>query len=698
MALGKEDNTAALDDQAILDEALERFGLAEDNERINREAALRDLYYVYVDNWDAEDRKNRERPGQNKPCLQFNKLLPQIKKVSNQARLNFPSIKVSPEDDNADIDTAQKLSGLVKQVLKNANADVEISAAFENTTESSIGWFRVITKWCDDESFDQELDIKKIPNPFSVYRDVNSVENTSADSEWGFITDEMSRKEFDRVYPDAVASSFDISSLGDTDRRWITEDTIRVAEYYRLEKVPDLLIEGVGPEGEIVKGLKSELDNFDNIVIARKRPTFRRKWMWYKITGTEILEREELPNRLFPLVSIIGRQKDIGNEQRMFSLIRFAIDAQKMYNYWRSCEAEQLASIQKAPYIGAKGQFKSDRGWKDANVTNKPFLEYDMVIGSNGQVAPPPQRAPAPEAPIGFISAAQSSNQDIKETIGLDNPMENTTTGANVETRANVLSGKALETLNMNGEMATYDFIDNLNKAVRQCFRIIIDVIPEIYDTERVERILGEDDEDELVLFNGPTEDGKLYDLTLGKYDIDIDVGPDYATKRKETAEQMMEFMQKAPGFAEITGDLVAKTQDWKDADKFAERIKKTIPPEILGDDDVDEEQLQQQLAQVQQEKQQLEQQLDQALELIQTKQIDKEMVQMKEQGAINREIIKAETALEKQEIDTEGEIKEQTIQAQASVIEALISNQENFEGELKRLKETVKTGNSQTP
>ena len=430
--------------------------------------------------------------------------------------------------------------------------------------------------------------------------------------------------------------------------------------------------------------------------------------MWYKITGSDILEEKELAGADFPIISMYGRVRNINNKKHIYSLIRFSHDAQRMYDYWRSSEAERLAQSLKAPYVGFKGQFVNDPNWKHANNTAVNYLEADPVL-IGGAPAPLPQQTPPPAPPIGYIAAAQSSNEDIKETVGLDNPMMNSTTGASVSQSAQVLSGKALDTLNASGELATYDFIDNRNKSVRQAFRVLVNLIPKVVDTERAERILGEDGKEDVITFNGAegsNENGEIYDLSVGRYDVDVDIGADYTTKRKEDAESMMNFITTVPGAGEISGDLVAQTQDWKNADKFASRFKKQIAqinPTLLEGEDEDENDVEAQLQKIQVETAQKDQQLqdvtaqlDQALELIQTRRIDQEIAANKEEGALQRELIKSQTTLEKQNIDTEGEIKEETIKSQTDIITTLIANQQELSGQVDALKQIVITGNSQ--
>lgn len=377
------------------------------------------------------------------------------------------------------------------------------------------------------------------------------------------------------------------------------------------------------------------------------------------------------------------------------SLIRYAKDAQKMYDYWQSSAAEKLGQSQKTSYVGYKGQFKSDKRWEDANINPAPYLEVDNVsIG--GQPAPLPRREPAPEPPIGYMTAAQAASQDIKEIIGVDDGMVNQITGQNTSAlRANVLSGKALDILNQNGELSTYDFISNLHKSARQAFKVIVDMIPNYYTEERVERILNEDGTEEKVVFNGENEDGKIYDLTVGKYDVDIDVGADYATQKEQAANETLEYAKAFPEKANAIADIVASNMSNKDSDKMARRIMKTMPPELLDSEDKpDENELQVMLANKTQEAEQLTQQLNQALELIQSQEMETQRVVIKEQGAKEREVIKSQTALTKQAMDNQNDLKEETIQAQSKLLESLIEAMGGTEG----VRQFVEARKSQPP
>lgn len=689
-------NDLAKEDENILIEARTRFEIAKSASNDNRLLGLHDLKMLYEGSWEEDEIRDRQNEFQNRPCLSFPKLNKLIQKTSNQVRLNPPGPKISPEDDD-DKETAVKITGLLRQILKNSDSDTILAQASENQLENSFGYIRVITQRDGDESFNQEILMDYIQNPFSVYTDPASKSVVGKDMEWFFITDDIVRTEFEAEWPKAIASNWDGGENGDAIQDWYGEDHVRTAEYYRLVKDPDTLIEGVGKHGKPFKGLKSEFtsEELEKFTITRSIPTIKRRWEWFKITYNDVLERAKIASKRCLLVPVYGRIRIINNIKRLFSLHRQAQDAQKMYDYWQSSAAEKLGQSQKVSYVGYKGQFNSDKRWEDANINPAAYLEVDSVtIG--GHPAPLPVQQPPVAPPTGYIVAAQGAAQDIKEIIGIDDGLLNQTTGPNsAAAQANVLSGTALDILNRNGELSTYDFISNLHKSARQIFKIIVDMIPNYYTEERVEKIIGENGAKETVVFNGKNKDGKIYDLTTGKYDVDIDIGPDYATQKEQASKETLDFAKAFPEKAFAIADIVASNLSNKDSDKMTKRIMKTMPPELLDSDEKkDEDELQVELSQKTQELQQVTGQLDQALDLIQSQKIETNRTVIKEEGATERQIIKSEADLLKQTISTEGEIKEETIQAQSSLLDSLVEAMGGVEG----ITKFVEARNSQPP
>lgn len=636
------------DDDAILAEVQKRFQICEDDQRKNRAEALSDLKFLAGDQWPEQSRINRT--ADNQPCLTINKTLAFLHQITNDQRQNRPSIKVHPVDDDADVDTAEVMQGLIRHIEYASNADVAYDTAVNSAAAIGFGYFRLVTDYADDDSFDQDIRFQRIRNAFTVYLDPHSQEPDGSDAEFAILYEDVSRDEFQRLYPDADASSIRSFGPGVGASPWISEDSVRIADYYRVEHEGVTLVRLSNGESvwkDQMLGLPP------GVSIVKTRQSSRRKVCWYKVTATDVLERKEIPCKWIPVFPVYGEEIDIDGRVIRSGLVRPAKDPAQMYNFWMTAATEEVSLRPKAPYIGAVGQFEGrEVEWAQANVRSMPFLEY-VPKSVGGQPAPPPSRQPMADVPVGVLQMAMHASDDIKACTGIFD--------ASLGARGNETSGRAIVARQRQGDVSNFHFADNLNRTIRHAGRCLMQMIPRIYDTERVVRIMGEDQSLSHAPVNKPMESPEvdektgaikrvLNDLTVGTYDVTVSAGPSYSTLRQEAADAMIQFGQSWPKLMDIAGDKVVQSMDWPGAEEIAERIARTIPPEIR--DDPENGQQQQPLPpQVQQFIQQAQahiQQLEQALQESQSG-IDKERV--KAQSAENVARINAESRQDVEEI-----------------------------------------------
>jgi hypothetical protein len=487
---------------------------------------------------------------------------------------------------------------MVRHIEYMSDADVAYDTACENQVTYGEGYIRVLTEYCDEDSFDQDLRIGRVRNSFSVYMDPMSQDPTGADAEWCFITQDITKAEYERDYPDAAPlSSILASGVGDQYlSQWLTEDTLRIAEYfyYKHEEATLNLYPGNqsffdgSPEDKNMKemGLKP----------IKSRRVDRKKVMWMKTNGFESLEEREWAGKWIPVVRVIGNEFEVEGQIYISGLVRNAKDAQRMYNYWTSQEAEMLALAPKAPFIGYGGQFEGyEMQWKTANTTNWPYLEVNPdVTDGMGAVLPLPQRAAPPLPQTGLIQAKMGASDDIKSTTG----QYDSSLGAT----SNERSGRAILAREKQGDTGTYHYVDNLARAIRHITRQLVDMIPKIYDTERIARIVGLDGEVDMVKINpqqpNPVNEirdintgvliEKIYNPGVGRYDVVVTTGPSYMTKRQEAMDAMSQILQGNPQLWSVAGDLFVKNMDWPGSEELAARLAKTIDPKLLEDGDKD--------------------------------------------------------------------------------------------------------------
>jgi hypothetical protein len=532
-----------------------------------------------------------------RPTLTINKLPQHVRQVTNDMRQNRPGAKVIPVDDNADVEVAEIFNGMIRHIEYISDADVAYDTACENQVSYGEGYITLMTEYCDENTFDQDIKIGRIRNSFSVYMDPLIQDPTGADAKYCFITEDLTKAEYERQYPDAAPIST-LQSLGVGDQsisNWLNEDTVRIASYYYIDYDKTKLnlypgnqsaFEGT-PEDKMLKGM------FEKPI--KSRISERPRVMYCKINGYEILEQKEWAGKWIPVIRVIGNEFEVDGRIYISGLVRNAKDAQRMYNYWVSQEAEMLALAPKAPFIGYGGQFEGyEDKWKTANTNNWPYLEVNPdVTDGQGAVLPLPQRAQPPMASSGLLQAKAGASEDIKSTTGQYN--------ASLGMGSNERSGKAILARQREGDVGTFHYGDNLTRAVRHVARQLVDLIPKIYDTQRIARIIGEDGETKMVKINPDqpqpvnkivNEQGivieKIYNPGVGKYDVVATTGPGYATKRQEALEAMAQLLQGNPQLWSVAGDLFVKNMDWPGAQEMAKRFAKTIDPKFLEDGDED--------------------------------------------------------------------------------------------------------------
>jgi len=530
-----------------------------------------------------------------RPCLTINKLPQHVKQVTNDQRQNRPSGKVIPVDDKADIEVAEIFDGIVRHIEYISDADVAYDTACENQVTYGEGYIRLLTEYCYDDSFEQDIRIARVRNSFSVYMDPTIEDPCGSDAEWCFITQDLTADEYERQFPDASpVSTMMQRGVGDQSLSpWISEKTVRIAEYFYVEHTPGKLNLYHGNVSAMENSPEDRQMKQMGMKPIKTRIVDQKKIKWCKTNGFEFIEERDWAGKWIPVIRVVGNEFEVDGRLYVSGLIRNAKDAQRMYNYWVSQEAEMLALAPKAPFIGYGGQFEGyEQQWKTANTTNWPYLEVnpDVTDGAGG-VLPLPARSQPPMASSGLLQAKAGASDDIKSTTG----QYDSSLGAT----SNERSGRAILAREKQGDTGTYHYVDNLARAIRYTTRQIVDLIPKIYDTQRIARIIGIDGETDSAMIdpNQPQpvrkivdQAGvvikKIYNPGVGQYDVCVTTGPSYMTKRQESLDAMSQLLQGNPQLWAVAGDLFIKNMDWPGAQEMSKRFAKTIDPKLLADDD----------------------------------------------------------------------------------------------------------------
>ena len=640
------------EDDPRIEAAIKFLRLASEADSNNRMEALEDLKFAAGDQWPVEIQNSRNLEA--RPCLTINKIDSYVRQVTNQQRQQRPRIKVHPVNNEADLKIAKVLEGITRHIEVNSNADTAYDNAFDYAVRMGWGYWRVETDYVREDSFDQEIYIRPIHNPFTVYFDPNSVEPDGSDAEQCLVTEVISKTQFREMYPDADdGSGFLQRSTGDSSAEWVMKEDIRIAEYFHTERKATTLV--LLSDG--TKLYKEDLPDADmmlaaGVTIISERKTYKKVIKWCKVTSMQVLEEGEWIGSYIPVIPVYGAQLTVEDKRKKFGLVRHAKDPQRMYNFWRTSQTESIALAPKAKWLLAEGQDEGhENEWAQANIKSAPVLRYKQT-DIEGRVAPQPTRLQPEAPPTGIMEAASSINGDLQAVLGIFDPNQMPTGN---------ISGKALNGQQQQIDLSNYHFYDNLTRSIKHTGKIILDLIPKIYDAERVMRIIGDDGQPDMVTINQRDAVGAiLNDVTVGEYDIVMDTGPGYQSKRIQAVEAMMPLMAKDELF-KIAGDLVFRNMDFPGADIIADRLAASNPLAQIDDKSPIPPQVQMQLAQSKQVIEQMQQQM-QAMQL----EINNrgQVAQIREDGATKRKLMEVTSKAHNTETMAEVKVNDQNTRA----------------------------------
>lgn len=585
----------------IIKEAQRRFKSSQDWESVFRPRYVNDLRFANADSynqyqWPGTIRQSREL--NDRPCLTINKVRQHNLQIINDAKQNTPSIKVNAVGDGATYDSAQIFEGIIRHIEYISNAPTIYDNATVFQVQGGIGYWRLSTDYVGDDSFDQEIYIRNVRDPLNVYMDPDINEKDGSDAQFCFIFDDIPLEEAKKLYP-KFKDKFSQTALGDNvNNDWLTKNHVRVAEYYHRTQKKDRLLAFTDPvngQQHIIRDSKisAELRKAAAHIIDDPSTEFRTITddivEHYLIIGNEVAEKTEWLGKYIPIVRVIGEETVIDGIMDRKGHTRAMIDPQRMYNYASSASVEFVALQTKTPFIAPAQAIEGlETYYTNANTENYAYLPYNHV-DDDGNPIPAPERAVPPTQSTAYLQAMQTAQQEMMMTSGQYE--------ASFGQKSNERSGVAINERQRQGDNATYHFIDNLAVAIRFTGKILIDLIPKVYDTPRIIRILAEDGTDSHVQLDPKAQQAYaekkqaqkeeiavIFNPNVGRYDVQADVGPGYATKRQEAFNAFTEIVQHNPELTNIVGDLLFKNADFPGAEEIAERLERMVPPMAKGE------------------------------------------------------------------------------------------------------------------
>ena len=563
-----------MSEKDILKDARQKYADAEDGWSEVKMQYLDDYRFARLgEQWPVDILQRRRTAG--RPALTINRMPPFIRQVVNDGRKNRPGISVRPADGGADVQTADILGGLIRNIEAVSKADIAYDIALENACSGGFGFVHLDFQYACDDTFDLDLSINAIPNPLAVLWDPLTEVTDSSDWDYAFISEEMTKDAFEVEFPGrkSEASNFEGDAHIST---WFEKDMVRIARYYERTKVPRKILMLMSPMSDqpIVVDAEKYADpetramyDVNGFTVSRERAVESYLITHRLITATDVLDEKSWRASSIPIVPCYGEELNVEGRRYFRSMIHDAIDAQRVHNYSRSTATEVVSLAPRIPFLGKKGQFDADpEKWENINTENWPYIEY------NGEVAP--SRPAFSGIPDGALNEANAALEDMKFIIGVSNPSLGMP-----DTR--VISGKAKRMEREESDTSTFHLLDNQNRMIRAVGQCALEMIPTVYSGPRIVRILGMDGKASNVPINQKiAETGRVFDITTGKYDVVLEAGPSYSTRREEAAEMITSFISAAPQTAPILGPMLAKMSDWPEAEKVSQLLATQMPPD----------------------------------------------------------------------------------------------------------------------
>jgi hypothetical protein len=625
--------------------------------------------------WSEEARELRR----GRVMLTLDRTNQYIVQVVNDARKNKPGINTMPADSKGDVAVAQALDGLIRHIEYRSRATIAYDTAIDHSARCGLGWLRIVPQVVRADTNEQEICIKRVHDPLNVML-LGGSEPDGSDATDAFVVTRMTKAEFEREFPKADTSSWV------TDGRWFFEDEVTICEWFYFEDKERNQIRIENDEGESFT--LSEDDYWDLVRKVGYQPKVVETFMatdrvvhWCKLNGSEVLEATTFPSKWLPIVPVLGFESWVDGKRQLCGVTRRLMESQRAYNYERSALVEAIALQPKAPILvpvaGVEGH---DKAWGQLNKGSPTYLPFNHV-DAEGNAIPHPQRLTPPQFPAAFAQAGQQALADMESAIGMYR--------ANLGAPSNETSGRAIRERKEEGDTATFHFIDNLSRSIEQLGRIVVDMIPRIYDTKRQVRILGTDGAQDAVTIDpqmgeAVQRQGKkvvAINPGVGEYDVRVVAGANYTTQRQDAAEGITQILQAAPQFTPVLGPALVKLRDWPDAEKYARMMVAMAPPEVQqaiseaeGDSESPEAlkqqltQMQQQMQQMQMQGQQLNDAMGQATQQLQTLQMENQA--LKADKEIEAKKLELDAQLRARELDIDATRAEtERFQAEAAAL-----------------------------
>lgn len=580
------------EDEALLKEIVDRTDAFYKDYNQHIERARNFLTFMYVDQWEWQTRRDRENVG--RPTMSFNKLTSIIRSALGENRENSPAMTVRAVGKDTSQEQVDIVDGLLRQIAYDSDADVVYQIALKQQMECGWGSARVVAEYENEKSFKQVLRIKPVLDYQSAFWDTTAQLPDKSDGSYCGIYTVMAMKQFKEYHPEIENPESAIPEGITYFLPWNTIDSIIVAEMYYKEYKKVKLVElsdgnvleekeaeeVIEKQANMPKSPHSDIMGYEPLTIVNRRECDDYQIKHVKFIRNKILERTDYPGKIMPIPYAEGDAVMIDGERIPMPYIADALDTQRLVNYIGSEIAYAFLRARKETVIGTTQNFEGHEDeWRNPDQV-EGFLEFEYDEKGN-----PPQFIDAKPVNDQYLSVFQSLTQELYNILGWGEEARGM--------QSNAQSGTAIAQRQTASKKPVNVYTDNNARLIRSIGKIIIDMIPHVYDSERSIMISKSDGSSKAVDINqhagfnvgqdGEYKDVYKNDVRTGKFDVQIRVDGSYDEQQIAAMNMFIQLSRSNPAISNLIPDLMAEVSGLENTDKLVERLRTLLPPEILA-------------------------------------------------------------------------------------------------------------------
>ncbi len=316
-------------------------------------------------------------------------------------------------------------------------------------------------------------------------------------------------------------------------------------------------------------------DNGQPVRILESRKTKRSKIIHYKIAGDYVLDESEFPAEDLPVIFVDQRSYyDKNGKQICCSFIQDAIDAQRYLNYLGTQCAYILKISRYDQFIGSK---KNVQSLDTQDIWKNPLAAQGLLIYDESPSGARPEQLKQPELSQSLMLQYQRAIEDMYTSTGLY--------PSRLGQEGNEISGAAIDARTRQGSYSTFVAFNSINRAITAGGQIVNQMVPRVYDTERVLNLMTPDRGRQNITINQEQDDyGEIIknDLRKGSFEVRLQAGPSYEGQKAQALESLNMVLQANPQLLNLFADLYAENLPLVNTIEIKNRLKTIVPPDIL--------------------------------------------------------------------------------------------------------------------